>query len=151
MPTLTTEGPAETMDEIAKTAGGLMAEIINLVSNWANLAHRVNATPDQIGGQRFIRLTFYSQDNNAIAAANISADAPPEKIGSILASVGLDTGQFVASSPPRSCSNPSVAGKFIPSSLRPSQLKQVPVSHLARFGHEVGRGSAIRRARPPRR
>jgi hypothetical protein len=30
-----------------------MAEIIELVSEWAALAHRVSATQDQIGGQRF--------------------------------------------------------------------------------------------------
>ena len=88
-----------------------MAEIIKLVSEWAALAHRVSATQDQIGAQRFIRLTFYSDDSKAIAAVNISADAPLEKIGSILAAVGLDTGQLVASSPPRSCSNSSMAGK----------------------------------------
>jgi hypothetical protein len=88
-----------------------MTEITKLVSRWANLAHRVTATPDQIGGQQFIRLTFYSEDDKAIAAVNISADAPVEKIGSILAAVGLDTRQFVASSPPRSCSNSSMAGK----------------------------------------
>jgi hypothetical protein len=29
-----------------------MAEIINPVSDWAHLAHRVTATPDQISGQR---------------------------------------------------------------------------------------------------
>ena len=31
-----------------------MAKIIKLVSEWGNLAHRVSATPDQIGGQRRI-------------------------------------------------------------------------------------------------
>jgi hypothetical protein len=62
-----------------------MAEIIKLVSDWAHLAHRVTATPDQISGQRFIRLTFYSHDNKAIATVNISADALPDMIESILA------------------------------------------------------------------
>ena len=54
-----------------------MAEIIKLVSDWAHPAHRITATPDQISGQRFIRLTFYSDDNKAIATVNISADALP--------------------------------------------------------------------------
>ena len=66
------------VDAIAKPLGGLMAKIIKLVSEWGNLAHRVSATPDQIGGQRFIRLTFYSDDSKAIAAVNISADALPD-------------------------------------------------------------------------
>jgi hypothetical protein len=70
-----------------------MAKIIKLVSEWGDLAHRVSATPDQIGGQRFIRLTFYSHDSKAIAAVNISADALPEMIDSVLAAVGPDTGQ----------------------------------------------------------
>jgi hypothetical protein len=69
-----------------------MAEIIKLVSEWAALAHRVK---DQIGGQRFIRLTFYSDDSNAIAVVNISADALPDMIDSILAPFGLETGQSV--------------------------------------------------------
>jgi hypothetical protein len=73
-----------------------MAEIVKLVSEWAALAHRVSATQDQIGGQRFIRLTFYSDDGKAIAAVNISADALPDMIGSISTAVGLDTGPFVA-------------------------------------------------------
>jgi hypothetical protein len=62
-----------------------MAEIINLVSDWAHLAHRVTAVPDQVSGQRCIRLTFYSDDNKAIATVNISADALPDTIESILA------------------------------------------------------------------
>jgi hypothetical protein len=49
-----------------------MGEIIKLVSEWGNLAHRVSATADQISGQRFIRLTFYRDDNKAIAALNMS-------------------------------------------------------------------------------
>ena len=73
-----------------------MGEIIKLVSEWGNLAHRVSATADQISGQRFIRLTFYSDDNKAIAAVNISVDALPDMINSILAAVGLDAGQSVA-------------------------------------------------------
>jgi hypothetical protein len=72
-----------------------MAEIIKLVSEWTALAHRVSATQDQIGGQRFIRLTFYSDDSKAIAAVNISADALPDMIDSILAAVGVETGQSV--------------------------------------------------------
>jgi hypothetical protein len=72
-----------------------MAKIIKLVSEWGNLAHRVSATPDQIGGQRFIRLTFYSDDSKAIAAVNISADALPDMIDAILAAVGPDTGQSI--------------------------------------------------------
>jgi hypothetical protein len=55
----------------------------------------VSATPDQIGGQRFIRLTFYSDDSKAIAAVNISADALPDMIDGILAAVGPDTGQSI--------------------------------------------------------
>jgi hypothetical protein len=78
------------MDAIAKP---LMAEIIKLVSDWGNLAHRVGATPDKIADQRFIRLTFYSDDNKAVAAVNISADALPDMIESISATIGLDTGQ----------------------------------------------------------
>ena len=72
-----------------------MAKIIKLVSEWGNLAHRVSAAPDRIGGQRFIRLTFYSDDSKAIAAVNISADALPDMIGGILAAVGPDTGQSI--------------------------------------------------------
>ena len=72
-----------------------MAKIIKLVSEWGNLAQRVSATPDQIGRQRFIRLTFYSDDSKAIAAVNISADALPDMIDAILAAVGPDTGQSI--------------------------------------------------------
>jgi hypothetical protein len=62
-----------------------MAEIINLVSDWAHLAHRVTAAPDQISSQRLIRLTFYSHDHKAIATVNISADTLPDMIESIFA------------------------------------------------------------------
>ena len=62
-----------------------MAEIINLVSDWAHLAHRITVTSDQISGEPFIKLTFYSDDNKAIAAVNISADALPG---------GVHDGQF---------------------------------------------------------
>ena len=72
-----------------------MAEIINLVSDWAHLAHRITVTSDQISGEPFIKLTFYSDDNKAIAAVNISADALPDMIDAILAAVGPDTGQSI--------------------------------------------------------
>jgi hypothetical protein len=85
-PTLATLHPCRTDGRDRENRwGGLMAEIIKLVSEWGNLAKRVSATPDQIGGQRFIRLTFYSDDNKAIAAVNISADASPDLIESLLA------------------------------------------------------------------
>ena len=45
--------------------------------------------------ERFIRLTFYSDDSKAIAAVNISADALPDMIDAILAAVGPDTGQSI--------------------------------------------------------
>jgi hypothetical protein len=41
------------------------------------------------------QLTFYGDDNKAIAAVNISADALPDMIDSILAAGELDTGQSV--------------------------------------------------------
>jgi hypothetical protein len=83
-------------------ARGKRIDPISGILGWESRRHSaIRVDRRQVAGDvarcQFVsRLTtFYSDDNKAIATVNISADAMPDMIDSILVAVGIDTGQFV--------------------------------------------------------